>query len=322
LQYPHVPYQQFAQSIFRSQGFSKHGFTYFSQEARNGSMTIKPRRSVLYMPGANGRALEKAKTIAADSLILDLEDSVSPDAKGTARTGVAQVMKAGGYGNRELVIRINGLDTPWGMDDLKMAVEANPHAVLVPKIKTPNEVVHAQELMTGFKGQLWVMVENPLSVFNIQSIAAACETTSLSCLVMGTNDLVKETRATAARGRFALLPWLSMTVLAARAYGLDVIDGVYNDFKNEAGFRTECEQGRDLGMDGKTLIHPSQVAVCNEVFSPVAEEIAWSQRVIENFSLPENASKGVITIDGRMVERLHLAMAERVVTIAGAIAHA
>ena len=284
-------------------------------------MTIKPRRSVLYMPGANGRALEKAKTIAADSLILDLEDSVSPDAKEMARTGVAQAVKAGGYGNRELVIRINGLDTPWGMDDLKMAVEASPHAVLVPKIKTPDDVVHAQELMAGFKGQLWVMVENPLSIFNIQSIAAASETTSLSCLVLGTNDLVKETRATAAQGRFALLSWLSMTVLAARAYGLDVIDGVYNDFKNEAGFRTECEQGRDLGMDGKTLIHPSQVAVCNEVFSPAPEEIVWSRRVIENFGLPENASKGVITIDGRMVERLHLAMAERVVTIAGAITH-
>ena len=285
-------------------------------------MTIKPRRSVLYMPGANGRALEKAKTIAADSLILDLEDSVSPDAKEMARTGVAQAVKAGGYGNRELVTRINGLDTPWGMDDLKMAVEASPHAVLVPKIKTPDDVVHAQELMAGFKGQLWVMVENPLSIFNIQSIAAASETTSLSCLVLGTNDLVKETRATAAQGRFALLSWLSMTVLAARAYGLDVIDGVYNDFKNEAGFRTECEQGRDLGMDGKTLIHPSQVAVCNEVFSPAPEEIVWSRRVIENFGLPENASKGVITIDGRMVERLHLAMAERVVTIAGAITHA
>ena len=237
-------------------------------------MTIKPRRSVLYMPGANGRALEKAKTIAADSLILDLEDSVSPDAKEAARSSIAQAVKVGGYGNRELVIRINGLDTPWGMDDLKMAVEANPHALLVPKIKTPDDVVHAQKLMTGFKGQLWVMVENPLSIFNIRSIAATCEITSLSCLVLGTNDLVKETRASGAQNRFALLPWLSVTVLAARAYGLDVIDGVYNDFKNEAGFRTECEQGRDLGMDGKTLIHPSQVAVCNEVFSPAAEDIA------------------------------------------------
>jgi citrate lyase subunit beta / citryl-CoA lyase len=285
-------------------------------------MTTKPRRSVLYMPGANGRALEKAKTIAADSLILDLEDSVAPDAKETARVSVAQAVKTGGYGNRELVIRINGLDTPWGMDDLKMAAGANPHAVLVPKIKTPDDVVHAKKLLAGFNGQLWVMIENPLAIFNIQPIAAACETTSLSCLVLGTNDLVKETRATAAQGRFALLPWLSMTVLAARAYGLDVVDGVYNDFKNEEGFRVECEQGRDLGMDGKTLIHPSQVGTCNEVFSPATEEIAWSRRIIENFALPENASKGVITIDGRMVERLHLAMAERVVTISEAIAHA
>ena len=289
-------------------------------------MTIKPRRSVLYMPGANGRALEKAKTIAADSLILDLEDSVAPDAQETARANVAQAVKTSGYGNRELVIRINGLETPWGPDDLKMAAGANPHAVLVPKIKTPDDVVHAQKLLAQFGAvhhvQLWVMIENPLSIFNIQSIAAARETTSLTCLVLGTNDLIKETRATAAQGRFALLPWLSMTVLAARAYGLDVVDGVYNDFKNEAGFRTECEQGRDLGMDGKTLIHPSQVATCNEVFSPATEEIAWSRRVIENFALPENASKGVITIDGRTVERLHLAMAERVVAISEAIAHA
>ncbi len=285
-------------------------------------MIIRPRRSVLYMPGANERALEKAKTIAADSLILDLEDSVAPDVKAVARENIAAAVKAGGYGNRELVIRVNGLDTPWGMNDLKMAVEANPHAVLVPKIKMPEDVLNAQKLLGGFGGQLWVMIENPLSILNLQSIAALAETTSLSCLVLGTNDLIKETRVSAKQGRFALTPWLSMSVLAARAYGLDIIDGVYNDFKDEAGFRIECEQGGDMGMDGKTLIHPNQVALCNELFSPAAEEVSWSRRIIENFALAENAAKGVITIDGRMVERLHLAMSERTVAIAEAIAHA
>jgi citrate lyase subunit beta / citryl-CoA lyase len=285
-------------------------------------MIIRPRRSVLYMPGANERALEKAKTIAADSLILDLEDSVVPDVKLVARASVANAVKAGGYGTRELVIRVNGLDTPWGMDDLKMAVEANPHAVLVPKIKTPEDVLRAQKLLEKFGGELWVMIENPLSILNLQSIASLAETASLSCLVLGTNDLIKETRVSAKQGRLALIPWLSMSVLAARAYGLDVIDGVYNAFKEEAGFKIECEQGRDMGMDGKTLIHPNQVALCNELFSPAAEEVRWSRRIIENFTLAENAAKGVITIDGRMVERLHLAMAERTVAIAEAIAHA
>ncbi len=285
-------------------------------------MIARPRRSVLYMPGANERALEKAKTIAADSLILDLEDSVAPDAKTKAREDVVAAVKAGGYGNRELVIRINALDTPWGLDDLKMAVQSNPDAVLVPKIKGPEDVLNAQKLLGGFGGELWVMIENPLSILNLQSIASLAETTSLSCFVLGTNDLIKETRVPAKQGRLALIPWLSMSVLAARAYGLDLIDGVYNDFEDEAGFKIECDQGRDMGMDGKTLIHPNQVALCNELFSPAAEEVSWSRRIIENFTLAENAAKGVITIDGRMVERLHLAMAERTVEIAEAIAHA
>ena len=280
-------------------------------------MTHRPRRSVLYMPGANARALEKAKTLDADALILDLEDSVAPDAKEEARAQVAEAVKAGGYGRRELAIRINGLDTPWGMDDMAAAVAAGPDAILVPKVSAAADVSRAVALMGQSKAALWVMMETPLAILNAAEIAGADP--RLSCLVLGTNDLVKETRARASGGRFALIPMLSTCVLAARAFGLDVIDGVFNDFKNEDGFRVECEQGRDLGMDGKTLIHPSQIATCNEVFSPDAAEIEWSRRIIEDFALPENAAKGVITIDGKMVERLHRDMAERVVAIAEAI---
>ena len=287
-------------------------------------MTIRPRRSVLYMPGANERALDKARTIAADALILDLEDSVAPDAKVEARAKVATAVASQGYGGRELVIRINGLDTPWGVDDLKMAAAVNPHAVLVPKVARPGDIVNVSRIYAAMAGaaatRMWAMMETPMAIFNVREIASVHQVARLSCLVLGTNDLLKESRALATHGRFAILPWLSMTLLAARTYGLDVIDGVYNDFRDEAGFRAECEQGRTLGMDGKTLIHPGQVAICNELFSPPPEEIAWSRQVIAAFALPENAGRGVITVEGRMVERLHLAMAERVVAIAKAIA--
>ncbi len=289
-------------------------------------MAIRPRRSVLYMPGANDRALEKAKSIAADTLILDLEDSVAPEAKPEARTRVAAAIKAGGFGRRELVVRINGLDTPWGIEDMKMAAAIGPDAVLVPKVASPDDIISAARLFAAFAGaphtRMWAMIEKPLGIFNVRDIASVTEAARLSCLVLGTNDLLKESRASAAGGRFAIIPWLSMAVLAARAYGIDILDGVYNDFKDDIGFRAECEQGRHLGMDGKTLIHPSQIAACNELFSPAAEEVAWAAKIIAGFALPENALKGVITIEGRMVERLHLAMAERTAAIAEAIAHA
>ena len=287
-------------------------------------MTYRPRRSVLYMPGANDRALEKARTIAADSLILDLEDSVAPDAKPEARQKVLAAVKAGGWGNRELVIRINGLDTPWGVDDLRMAAEAKPDAVLLPKVARPGDIVNVSRIYGGLGGaeqtRMWAMMETPMAIFNVREIASVHQVARLSCLVLGTNDLLRESRALATGGRFAILPWLSMTVLAARTYGLDVIDGVYNDFRDETGFQAECEQGRTLGMDGKTLIHPNQVEVCNKMFSPTGTEIAWAEKIVAAFALPENASKGVITVDGRMVERLHLEMAERVASIARAIA--
>ena len=282
-------------------------------------MTIRPRRSVLYMPGANERALEKACSLAADALILDLEDSVAPEAKAEARSRVAGAVAAGGYGWRELVIRINALDSPWGGDDMIAAVAAAPDAILVPKVSTAADIIRAASLMAQAppRTKLWAMMETPLAILNAKEIASADP--RLGCLVLGNNDLVKETRTSAAGGRFALLPMLTACVLAARAFGLDVIDGVYNDFRDEAGFRAECQQGRILGMDGKTLIHPGQIATCNEVFSPSAEDVAWSHQVIAAFASPENAAKGVITIDGKMVERLHLSMAERIAAIAGAI---
>jgi citrate lyase subunit beta/citryl-CoA lyase len=289
-------------------------------------MTIKPRRSVLYMPATNERALEKAKGIAADSLILDLEDSVAPEAKGEAREKLAGALKVGGFGLRELVIRINGLDTPWGVDDLKMAASVGPDAVLVPKVAHPSDVMNVSQLYSALGGRphtrMWAMIEKPLAIFNARDIAGVSDAARLACLVLGTNDLLKESRASAAGGRFAIIPWLSTVVLAARAFGLDVIDGVYNDFRDEAGFRAECEQGRQLGMDGKTLIHPSQVAICNDMYSPATPDVAWAKKIIASFALPENSSKGVITVEGRMVERLHLTMAERLVAIVEAISHA
>jgi citrate lyase subunit beta/citryl-CoA lyase len=288
-------------------------------------MNIRPRRSVLYVPGANERALEKARSLPADALILDLEDSVAPEAKMEARERVIAAVRSGGYGRHELIIRVNAIETPWGVDDLKAAAAAGPGAILVPKVSRPGDMVSAAKLLKACSApahtRLWAMMETPLAILNARDIAGAAldADSRFSCLVLGTNDLLKESRARALGDRFAIIPWLAASVLAARAFGLDVIDGVYNDFKDEAGFRAECEQGRTLGMDGKTLIHPSQIAPCNQVFSPSDEEVAWSRKVIEAFSLPEHRGKGVITVEGRMVERLHLVMAERVVAIWEAI---
>lgn len=289
-------------------------------------MSIRPRRSVLYMPGANDRALEKARSLPADALILDLEDSVAPEAKPDAREKVIAAVKSGGYGSRELIIRVNAIETPWGADDLKAAAAAGPDAILVPKVSRPGDMVSAAKLLKAYGApahtRLWAMMETPLAILNARDIASVAgdAESRFSCLVLGTNDLLKESRARALGDRFAIIPWLAASVLAARAFGLDVIDGVYNDFKDEAGFRAECEQGRTLGMDGKTLIHPSQVEPCNQIFSPSDAEVSWSRKVIQAFGLPEHRGKGVITVEGRMVERLHLVMAERVVAIAEVIA--
>jgi len=285
-------------------------------------MQGRPRRSVLYMPGSNERALEKAKTIPADALIFDLEDAVAPDAKPLARDQVSAAVKNGGYGGREIVIRVNALETPWGTEDILAACEAEPDAILVPKVVHPGDVISVAKILQGVHApeeiRLWAMMETPMAILNARTIAATAvyEENRLCCLVMGTNDLIKESRARALHDRFAVVPWLAMTLVAARAYRLDIIDGVYNEFRDEMGLREECERGRTLGMDGKTLIHPSQVGPCNQIFSPTEEEVEWSRKIIEAFRRPENKQKGVIVVEGRMVERLHLGMAERTVSIA------
>lgn len=289
-------------------------------------MDIRPRRSVLYMPGANARALEKARALPADALILDLEDAVAPEAKTGARERVAEAVKAKVFHPREVVIRVNAIETPWGIADLEAAVAAGPDAILIPKVSRPGDIVSAAKLLAALQAppeiRLWAMMETPAAILNAREIAAAASDISnnLSCLVLGTNDLLKETRARSDSGRFAVIPWLAICVLAARANGLDVLDGVYNDFMDEAGFLAECEQGRSLGMDGKTLIHPSQIGPCNDIFSPSEEELERSRAIIAAFESPENAGKGVITLEGRMVERLHLDMARRTMAIAEAIA--
>jgi citrate lyase subunit beta/citryl-CoA lyase len=283
---------------------------------------IRPRRSVLYMPGSNARALEKARTLAADAIIVDLEDAVAPDAKETAREQAVAAAKAGGYGRREVVFRVNGLATPWGEADLRAAATSGADAVLLPKVQSPQDLHAARAVLSaaGAPGSLalWAMMETPLAILNAAQIAAAgpADPFPLAVFVMGTNDLAKETRAALSGGRVGMVAWLSTCIAAARAYGIEVLDGVYNSIGDEAGFRAECEQGRLLGMDGKTLIHPNQIAPCNAVFSPGGEEVAWARKIIDAFALPENAGKGVIMVEGRMTEIMHADMARRTVAIA------
>lgn len=289
-------------------------------------MTVRPRRSVLYMPGSNARALEKAKTLAADGVILDLEDSVAPDAKEAARGQVTAAVKAGGFGNREVFVRVNGLDTPWHADDLAAAAQAGPDAIVIPKVSTPDtlEMIGRRllDMGTARKTRVWAMIETPLALFNILAIAAQARDSEsrLGGFIMGTNDLAKDTRARLVPGRAPMLAWLSMCVAAARIHGIDILDGVHNDIADSDGFERECAQGVELGFDGKTLIHPSQIAPCNTAFSPSEDEVAQARKMIAAFDLPENKGKGVVTIDGRMVERLHAEMARRTVAIAEAIA--
>jgi citrate lyase subunit beta/citryl-CoA lyase len=283
---------------------------------------IRPRRSVLYMPGSNARAIEKAKTLPADALILDLEDAVAPESKELARKQVCEAVKAGGFGKRELVIRVNGLWTQWGEDDLSAAIAAAPDAILVPKVSSAADLQAIEERFsghdTGRKIAIWAMMETPLAILNAGQIASAGG--RLRCFVMGTNDLIKEFRGQHTPDRTNLSAALGISVAAARAYGLVVVDGVYNDIQNTAGFLDSCKQARAYGFDGKTLIHPSQIDPCNEVFAPSPAEVEAAQRIIAAFDLPENKGKGAISLDGRMVELLHAEIARQTVAMADAIA--
>jgi citrate lyase subunit beta / citryl-CoA lyase len=289
-------------------------------------MTLRPRRSVLYMPGSNARALEKARSLAADGFIFDLEDAVAPDAKANARAQVVAAVAAGGYAPREVIVRVNALDTPWGADDLAAAATAGPDAILLPKPSTAAEIDRASGALRRAcapeRTKLWAMMETPLAILNAREIAGAARHAGsrLTCLVIGTNDLVKETRADLSIDRAPAAYWLTAAITAARAYSLDILDGVFNNFKDEDAYRRECAEGRRMGFDGKTLIHPGQIAAANEIFAPSDAEVAWSRRIIAAFDEPANKGKGVITVDGRMVEIMHADMARRTVAIADAIA--
>jgi citrate lyase subunit beta / citryl-CoA lyase len=286
------------------------------------TLTIRPRRSVLYMPGSNARALEKAAVLPCDGLILDLEDAVAPEAKAIARTQVAEAAAAKRFGAREVVIRVNGLDTPWLRDDLAAAIKAGPDALLVPKISSAGDLAFVHGLMSDLGAPssmaLWAMMETPIAMFRAAEIAGSGG--RLQCLVMGTNDIVKEVHGLHTPGREAVMTSLGLSVLAARAFGLAILDGVYNDIDNEQGFLAVCAQGRAMGFDGKTLIHPSQIAPCNQAFAPSEAETAQARKILAAFALPENKGKGAISLDGRMVELLHADIAARTVAIADAIA--
>jgi citrate lyase subunit beta/citryl-CoA lyase len=288
-------------------------------------MTFLPRRSVLYMPGSNARAIEKARTLPADGVVLDLEDSVAPDAKASARSQLIAEMKKGGFGAREVFIRVNGIDTPWHADDLDAAAHAAPDGIVVPKIETVEQIERiGQRLMdmkADHKTRVWAMIETPLAINNVWALASQARDSEarLAGFIMGTNDIAKETRARQLPGRGPMLSWLAACVLAAHGHGIDILDGVYNDISNADGFAQECAQGRDMGFDGKTLIHPNQIGPCNVAFSPAADEVALARKMIAAFDLPENKDKGVVQVDGKMVELLHAEMARRTVAIAEAI---
>jgi citrate lyase subunit beta/citryl-CoA lyase len=282
---------------------------------------VRPRRSVLYMPASNARALEKARGLDADALILDLEDAVAPGAKEEARALALAALRAGGYGRRELALRVNGAGTPWGAADLAAAARSGAHAVVLPKVESAEAVRAAEAELRGHGAPgelaLWVMVETPRGVLRVAEIAGA--TPRLACLVMGTSDLVKDLRARHTPGRLEVLTSLSLTVLAARAHGLAALDGVHLDLADEAGFEAACRQGLDLGFDGKTLIHPKTIAVANRVFTPGAEELARARRIIEAHEAAAAAGKGVAVLDGRLVESLHVEDARRLLALAAAI---
>lgn len=284
---------------------------------------VRPRRSVLYMPGSNARALEKAKTLAADALILDLEDSVAPDAKEAARALVAQNVAAGGYGHRELIVRVNGLDTPWGHADLVDAATMGADGVLLPKVSDVELVRRAVEILDGAGGApdlpVWCMMETARAMFRADGIA---DHPRVDCLVMGTSDLAKELHAAHTPLRLPMITSLGLCLLAARAAGISIVDGVSLDLQDEEGFRQSCIQGAELGFDGKTLIHPKQLDAANEAFAPSPAAVERAHKMIAAFEEARAAGKGVVVVDGKLVENLHVAEAKRLVALADAIAAA
>lgn len=285
------------------------------------SYTARPRRSVLYMPGSNARALEKARTLPADGLILDLEDAVAPDAKELARKQVCEAVAAGGFGMRETIIRVNALSTRWGYEDIAMASKSGADALLLPKVESADAIRHMEAIMRANGApqsmKIWAMMETPRSVLESQRIAES--TSRMECLVMGTSDLAKELDCAHTHERLPFMASLGLCLLAARAAGLTILDGVYLDLNDEAGFEFACRQGQELGFDGKTLIHPKQVGPCNKVFTPKPEDVAWSRRIIEAHTAAAARGEGVVVVEGKLVENLHVESAHRVVDMAEAI---
>lgn len=287
--------------------------------------TIRPRRSALYMPASNPRAIEKAREIDADIIILDLEDAVAPDMKDVARAQAVKAIADGGFGHRELVIRTNAPEGPWFDADLAAAALSGADAIMIPKVSQPETLRMIGARLSAARApehtKVWAMIETAFAVLRAGELAACAlePATRLSCFVIGANDLAKDTRARIVSGRAPMLSWLSTAIAAARAYRLDILDGVYNDFKDLEALRAEAEQGRDMGFDGKTLSHPSQATIVNEVFSPNSDDLKKAREIIDAFALPENAGKGAISLGGWMVERLHAEMAERVMALDAAI---
>jgi citrate lyase beta subunit len=285
------------------------------------SQTVRPRRSVLYMPGANTRALEKARTLPADALIFDLEDAVAPEAKEAARTNVVLAAESKAYGKREIAIRCNGLGTPWGEADIEAIAKSGADAILVPKVESATQVTHVVSLLDTAGAPtdmaVWAMMETPKGILRAEEIAGAHP--RLGLFVMGTNDLVKDMRARHTPMRLPMITALGIGMLAARAHGLAILDGVYNDIQDTAGFRAVCQQGLEMGFDGKTLIHPSQVEPCNEVFAPSAAELEMAGKIVATSKAAQAEGKGVVTVDGRMIENLHVEQAERALALASAI---
>jgi citrate lyase subunit beta/citryl-CoA lyase len=281
---------------------------------------LRPRRSVLYMPAANERALEKAKSIAADALIFDLEDAVAPDAKDTARDNAVAATRSGAYGNREITIRCNGLSTQWGAADIAAAATSGAAAVVIPKVDSAGYLDEISRMLDAAGAPasmtIWAMIETPTAILDARPI---CQHRRVNVLVMGNNDLAKELRTGVMPERTPLLPALAIALLAAREAGKVILDGVYNDVKDEPGFLAEAQQGKAMGFDGKTLVHPSQVGPANAVWAPTAPEIEFAHKVIDAFRAAEAEGRGVVTVDGRMVEHLHVENAERILAVAAAI---
>jgi len=285
------------------------------------STSVRPRRSVLYMPGANTRALEKARTLPADALIFDLEDAVAPDAKEAARANVVAAAQSKGYGKREIAIRCNGLATPWGAADITAIAKSGADAVVVPKVESAAEVASVIGLLDAAGAPesmaVWAMMETPKGILRAEEVAGSHP--RLTVFIMGTNDLVKDMRARHTPMRLPMVTALGLGMLAARAHGLTILDGVYNDIQDAEGFRAVCQQGLEMGFDGKTLIHPTQVEPCNEVFAPSAAELEMAAKIVTAFKAAQAEGKGVVTVDGRMIENLHVEQAERALALATAI---